>query len=120
MAFRHALPLLRIAAVAGCSTSSDGSEGADNDLTGTTSAERAIHFEGQVFVAPDANDDAIKTAIAREVKTAIGALRQPMVSINDRGAHANLDQTKWTKRVVTLKEADSRTSQVTRVTYKYD
>src|SRR3954469_25800134 len=100
MPCRHAIPLLCSAVIAGCSASDDGSDGSNSDLTGTTSAERAIHFEGQVFVAPDANDDAIRTAVAREVKTAIGALRQPMVSINDRAAHENLAQTKWTKRTV--------------------
>jgi len=118
------LSLLLLSSLAlGCSAAAD--DGADStavDLTGTTSAERAIHFEGQVYVAPDASDDAIKTAIAREVKTAIGALRIPSVSINDRGATHNLDPSSWTKRVLTLEDPahPDQTSSVMRVTYKYN
>jgi hypothetical protein len=122
----RALLALSFAALAACSSSSSSDDGdnesSDSDLTGTTSAERAIHFESQVYVAPDANDDAIRTAIARQVKTAIGALRQPKVSINDRGAQSNLDPSKWTKRVLTVKDPanPSQTSQIMRVTFKYD
>ncbi len=110
------------ALVAACAPPIDDSDNGAADLTGTTSAERAIHFEGQVFVAADASDDAVKIAIAREVKTAIGALRQPMVSIDDRGSLHNLDPAKWTKKVLTLKDPanPAQTSQVMRVTYKYD
>ncbi len=108
---------------AACSSPQDDDESAADDLTGTTSAERAIHFESQVYVAPDASDDQIKIAIARQVKTAIGALRMPKVSINDRGAQSNLDPSKWTKRVLTLKDPANPaagTSQIMRVTFPYD
>src|SRR5205085_6025147 len=108
------LSLAAAALLAACSASTDDSDNGAADLTGTTSAERAIHFEGQIVVPADANDDAIKTAIAREVKTAIGALRQPMVSIDDRGALHNLDPAKWTKRALTLKDG-AAASQVMRV-----
>ena len=69
----------------------------DEPLTGTTGVERGIHFEGTVIVAESASDEAIRVAIARQVKTAIGALRDPKVSLNDRAARSNLD--KWTKQV---------------------
>ncbi|HEY8073849.1 MAG TPA: hypothetical protein VIF62_07065, partial [Labilithrix sp.] len=119
-------PLIFAAFVVACAAPADDSDSTADDLTGTTSAERDIHFEGQVFVAADANDDAVKTAIAREVKTAIGALRMPMVSIDDRGSLHNLDPAKWTKRVLTVKDpananpVGAPASQVMRVTYKYD
>ena len=119
-----ALAALVASSAAACSDAPPGenAEEASSDLTGTTSAERAIHFESQVYVAPDASDDAIRVAIARQVKTAIGALRSPKVAINDRAAQSNLDPSKWTKRTLTLRDPaqPATTSQITRVTFKYD
>ncbi len=108
---------------AGCSGAASDDEVADSPLTGTTSAERGIHFEGQVYVATSASDDDIRTSIAREVKTAIGALRDPKVSINDRGASNALDTAKWTKRslsVVDPKNPAAPPGETLRVTYRYD
>lgn len=99
----------------------EGASSADDDqLTGTTSAERPIHFEGIVYLRDGASDDDIRGAIAREVKTAIGALRQPMVSINDRAARSNLSN--WTKQTMTVVDPANPAStwNVTKVTYKYD
>jgi hypothetical protein len=83
--------------------------GSDEALTGTTGVERGIHFEGTVIVPESASDDAIRTAIARQVKSAIGALRDPRVSLNDRAARSNLNN--WTKQVA---------NGYAKVTYKYD
>jgi hypothetical protein len=114
-----------LAALAACSSSDEPIEqsaSGSEDLTGTTSAERPIHFESQVYVAVGASDDVIKTAIARQVKTAIGALRLPKVSLNDRAAQSNLDPSRWTRRVLTVKDPASpaNTSQIQRVTFTYD
>ena len=111
------------ALLAGCSASPAADESATtgDDLTGTTSAERPIHFSSQVYVPTDASDDAIKVAIAREVKTAIGALRMPKVALNDRAAETNLDPSKWTRRTLTLRDpATGATSQIQRITFPYD
>ena len=114
-----------LATLAACSATDapvEASASGSEDLTGTTSAERPIHFESQVYVAVGASDDVIKTAIARQVKTAIGALRQPKVSLDDRAAQSNLDPSRWTKRVLTVKTPASpaATSQIQRVTFTYD
>ena len=124
---RFAFSLAGVALVIGsvaCSAPSDGDENAtsgDNDLTGTTSAERPIHFSSQVYVPVDASDDAIKVAIARQAKTAIGALRLPKVALNDRASQTNLDASKWTRRTLTLRDPGTgTTSQIQRVTFPYD
>ncbi|MBL8719273.1 MAG: hypothetical protein JNL79_25025, partial [Myxococcales bacterium] len=78
----------------------DESQLGDDALTGVTSAERGIHFEGRVYVDAAANDDVVRTAIARQVKTALGALRQPKVALNDRASRANTDPAKWARVVV--------------------
>src|SRR5581483_5786235 len=88
----------------------------EDDLTGTTGAERPIAFQGYVYVDPSATDDAIKVAIARQVKTAIGALRDTKVSLDDRGARSNLDPSKWTRTVVTV---DGTQTKLLKVTYPY-
>jgi len=110
-------------AAAGCNLhASEGSSGAD-PLTGVTSSERGIHFQSAVYVPVDASDDAIKAAIARQVKTAIGALRTPKVSLDDRGARSNLDPAKWTKKVLSVVDPANRNTparQVLRVTFPYD
>jgi hypothetical protein len=91
----------------------------DDSLTGTTSAERGIHFEGTVYAPVDASDDAIRIAIARQVKTAIGALRQPKVALNDRAARSNVDPAKWTKTLLDVVDGSS-TSKILKVTFRYD
>jgi hypothetical protein len=123
--------LLRLAAVAAmttlaaCSaetTGADAENGAD-DLTGTTATERGIHFQSYVYLRDGATDDEIRVAIARQVRTAIGALRDPKVALNDRGARSNLDPSKWTRRtldVVDPANAGAAPQKVLRVTFPYD
>jgi hypothetical protein len=107
-----------------CSPSAGDDTGTtDNHLTGANSAQRGIHFQSYVYVPTTASDADIQTAIARQVKTAIGALRQPEVSINDRDAQNNLDPSTWTRQTVTLVDptnASAATSQLQRVTYPYN
>ena len=75
-----------MSALAACSSAegTDPENGSD-DLTGTSSSERGIHFQSYVYVRDGASDDEIRTAIARQIRTAIGALRTK-VALNDRGA----------------------------------
>ncbi len=91
-------------------------------LTGITGVERGIHFEGVVHVDPSASDAQIAVAVAREVKTAIGALRTPKVALDDRAARTNVDPSKWKKRI--LRVVDPKTgaavSSVLEVTFRYD
>ena len=94
----------------------------DDRLTGVTSAERGIHFQSYVYVPVDASDGAIAIAIARQVKTAIGALRMPRVSLDDRAAQSNLDPRSWTKKLLTVVDGvdGSLSRPVLRVSFEYD
>lgn len=88
-------------------------------LTGLGGAERAIHFQGYVYVAAGSADSVIQSAIARQVRTAIGALRALRVSLNDRGARNALDPARWTRSTLTVADpAGARP--VLRVVYRYD
>src|SRR5438445_13800598 len=95
---RFAWILLVSALMLACSD--DGATSMNDDLTGTSSVERPVSFTSWVYVAPSASDAEISTAIAREIKTALGALRATKVAFDDRGAQSNLDPSKWTRTPV--------------------
>lgn len=122
----RALLLLASLAVGGCAVTADHGQPSEQDvtgdkpLTGVTGVERGIHFQGIVNVPTDATDDAIRFAIAREVKSSLGALRQPKVSLDDRGAQHNLDPSKWTRRVLDVVAAGKPTTKIQQVTFSYD
>jgi hypothetical protein len=108
--------------VGGCSVVADDASSED-DLTGTSASERGIHFQSYVHVREGASDDEIRAAIARQVRTAIGALRAPKVSLNDRGARSNLDPARWTRKVLSVVDPASAATppaKVLRVTFPYD
>lgn len=131
--FASFAPLLTTAALAlaGCALPA-GQEGEaqldpssdESALTGTTGVERGVHFQGVVYLPEGAGDDAVKLAIARQVKTAIGALRAPKVSLNDRGALANLAPAKWQRRTLSVLDPARPDAPATRkvlaVSYQYD
>ena len=106
-----------------CSSSgeSDATSAGDH-LTGANSAQRGFHFQSYLYAPTTASDHDIQIAIARQVKSGIGALRQPEVSMNDRDSQHNLDPSKWTRQVMTVVDPanPSSTSQVLKVTYPYD
>jgi hypothetical protein len=128
MSLRRFLPLATLALASACALPGrhEQEEGAStnaDDLTGVTSVERGIHFQGQVVVPSGSSDDVIATAIAREVKTAIGALRSPKVSLADRAARSNLDPTRWTRAELTVVDPahpDAPAQRVLRVSFPYD
>ena len=106
----------------GCSAPSGDEATSADDLTGVTSTERPIELTSYVYVDPSANDGVIKAAIARQIKTALGALRQPKVSLNDRGAQSNLDPSKWTRTtldVVDPSNPNAPAKKVLKVTFPY-
>ena len=106
----------------GCSAPSADEATSADDLTGVTSTERPIELTSYVYVDPSANDGVIKAAIARQIKTALGALRQPKVSLNDRGAQSNLDPSKWTRTtldVVDPSNPNAPAKKVLKVTFPY-
>jgi len=113
---------LAAALAVGCSAPSGDADSSSDDLTGVTGTERPITFTSYVYVAPTATNGDIQTAIARQVKTALGALRQPKVSLNDRAAQSNLDASKWTRTtldVVDPANPSAPATKVLKVTFPY-
>lgn len=117
------VPLAVALGVSCVGTADDEGTTDTSDLTGTTSVERGIQFQAWVYVPVDSSDDAIKIAIARQVKTAIGALRSPKVALNDRASQANLEASKWVRETLQVFDAKSPkqpVGSVLRVRYAYD
>ncbi|HEX7603355.1 MAG TPA: hypothetical protein VF316_17170 [Polyangiaceae bacterium] len=113
---------LAAALAVGCSAPSGDTDSSSDDLTGVTSTERPITFTSFVYVDPSASNGDIQTAIARQVKTALGALREPKVSLDDRAAQSNVDPNKWT--LTTLDVVDpanpgAPAKKVLKVTFPY-
>jgi hypothetical protein len=95
----------------------------NTDLTGVTSAQRGFHFQSYVYVPTTASDADIQTAIAREVKSAIGPLRTPEVAFNDLNAENNLDPKTWTRTTLTVVDPTNpgaTPTQVVRITFPYN
>jgi hypothetical protein len=118
-----ALALLPALAAACTASPPAPSATGSQDLTGISGVERGVHFQGQVFVATTASDADIAGAVAREVKTALGALQQPEVSIEDRGATNALSPSKWTRQTVAVVDPSNPgapPASLVRVTYQYD
>lgn len=118
---KQLIGILACFAMAACGAS-PGDPASEDELTGTTGVERPISFEGYVDVDPTAGDSDIRAEIARQVKTALGALRAPKVSLDDRAAQHNVDPSKWTRTLVDVVDPSNPAAvqrQVLRVTYPY-
>ena len=98
----------------------------DGELTSATGVERAVQFASYVYVDPGASDEVIGATIARQVKTALGALRASQIGLRDRAASNARVPSKWTRETVTVGDpsapsaggAGART--LLRVRYTYD
>ena len=112
----RALPLLALfVAAAGCGDV-DVDPSTEDGLSTATGQVATIEWDGYVDVAPDADVATIQRAIQRQVKSAIGALRQPEVAIQDRDALRNIAAETWRRETLTV--AGTSTT-VQRVRYHY-
>src|SRR6476646_12189017 len=108
-----------LVALAGCSGATV--QGTNGELTSVGGTAQTITWDGFVYVDPVADDPTIQAVIARQVKSALGALREKSIGISDRGALHNLDPAGWTREPLTV--VDPRTgdeqARVVRVRYHY-
>src|SRR5690349_15361163 len=72
-----------------CLDGADTGTGAD-DLTSVDGVEHTIDLDAFVDVPSGAGDDVVKDAIHRELKSALGALRERGIGVADRDAQRNL------------------------------
>src|SRR5438067_959667 len=115
--------LLSVLWVAGCSGAvlkdGNGAESGD-DLTSVGGTTKQIDWDSFVYVAGDADVATIQAAVAKQVKSSLGALREIGIGIADRGALHNLDPATWTRDSVNVIDAGGpATGSVQRVRYHY-
>jgi hypothetical protein len=116
------MSLLRLACIASllsaCVDVEPGSAG--DELTSVEGAELAIEWESFVYVPAGASDDEARRAVQRQVKSALGALRELGIGIQDRDARSNLDASGWARTRLDVVDAGGATAgAVDRVTYHY-
>jgi hypothetical protein len=100
----------------------DPISGEPEEITSASGLERRIEWDGYVYVGAGADVPTIQRVIQRQVKSAIGALRQPEIAIQDRDALSNIDPSGWTRENLTAIDPANPTGprfQVQRVRYKY-
>ncbi len=127
-ALRSALPTVAALTLAACSGTPDpsGAEavvGGQEELTSTTGVERPVQFASYVYVDEGASNEVIGAAIARQVKTALGALRAPQIGLRDRAASNARQPAKWSREIVTVvdpKTPAAAPRRLQRVRYTYD
>lgn len=113
--------LIIVLALGGCSGAvvKDGS-GTSDDLTSVGGTAKTIDWDSFVYVAPSADVPTIQAAIAKQVKSSLGALREIGVGISDRGALHNLDPSGWTRDTLAVIDGSGHTTgNVLRVRYHY-
>jgi hypothetical protein len=115
---------LALAACSGAPNEGAESPIADEaELTSTSGAERPVQFASYVYVPVGSSNEVIGAAIARQVKTALGALRAPQIGLRDRAATNARAPQKWTRETVTVvdpKAPSAAPQQLLRVRYTYD
>jgi hypothetical protein len=88
-------------AVCAAACSNDGAVTSDDDLTSVTARERALEFQGIVYVKPGAADSTIAKAVQEQTRTAFGSLRTQQVAVNTRELKA-VDPATFKRREVTV------------------
>jgi hypothetical protein len=97
-----------------------GSSSTGDDLTSVGGNEYVIDFDAFVDVAPGASDDVVKGAIHRQLKSALGALREQGIGVADRDAVRNLaNPTLVRTRLAVVRGDGSVSHEVDRVRYHY-
>ncbi len=97
-----------------------GSGSTDDDLTSVGGREFVIDWDGFVDVAPGASDDVVKGQIHRQLKSALGALREQGIGVADRDGIRNLANPALTRARFSVVRADGTVwHDVERVRYHY-
>jgi len=111
--------LVALASGFACVDESATASGAD-DLTSVDGIEHTIDLDAFVDVPSGANDDAVKDAIHRELKSALGALRERGIGVADRDGQRNLAGAVLVRTPLAVIATDGATlRQVDRVRYHY-
>lgn len=104
-----------------CGADVPRSTSTDLPLTSLTARERALSFEGVVYVEPGASDAEILETARAQTRSAFGALLHLDVAVQTREV-GNIDERSFKKRKVTVIDPDDPRDEgraMTEVTYEY-
>jgi hypothetical protein len=109
------------AALGGCSDAGQDVSTEDDDLTSLTARQRRLGFSGVVYVAPEAAERTIMSAVQAQTKSAFGALLNVKIAVKSREI-ADVDPVTFKKRLVTVRNPDDpadRGEKKLEVRYRY-
>jgi hypothetical protein len=110
--------ILVAASLLACTDPGDaGSEG--DELTSVQGLEHTIDFDAFVDVPAGASDDAVRGAIHRQLKSALGALRERGIGVADRDAQRNLAAATLARTGLDVVQRGAVVGRVDRVRYHY-
>jgi len=95
-----------------------------DDLTSKAAVERNLTIKSFVYVAENASDYTVKSAVTRQIRTAFGPLRIAKISVDDRELKNNVDPTTFTSQQVEVMKKDAQgnltsVKKVKKVSYTY-
>jgi hypothetical protein len=111
------LPCLLALPAAACAILDDGAE--SDDLTSVQGLEHTIDFDAFVDVPAGASDDIVRGAVHRQLKSALGALRERGIGVADRDAQRNLATASLTRTGLDVVAGGATVGRVDRVRYHY-
>jgi hypothetical protein len=116
--------LLLFFALGGCAGGvlKDGTAAQQNgDLTSIGGIAKQIDWDSFVYVPAGADTTTVQTAIVRQIKSSLGALREVGIGISDRAAQHNLDPATFIRDTVTVVDVTTgrATGTLDRVRYHY-
>ncbi len=112
-----ALALVVLAATA-CTEADDAASDGD-DLTSVQGLEHTIDFDAFVDVPAGAADDVVRGAIHRQLKSALGALRERGIGVADRDAQRNLAAGGTVRSALDVIRPGAAAERIERVRYHY-
>jgi hypothetical protein len=86
-------------------------------ITGLSGIERSISFQAEVIVDSLSSDQEIASAIAMQLKTAIGSLRREGISLSSREPRSALLPDTWQRTLLTTSPGGKT---ILKVKYRYD
>ncbi len=101
-----------------CVDGLDGGASSD-DLTSLEGDDFTIEWEGYVYVPRGADDGTVRWHIQRQIKSALGALREIGIGIADRDAHEFLAALPIARNPLVVMDGGTRVADIDRVVYHY-
>ncbi|HTM19670.1 MAG TPA: hypothetical protein VL172_04155 [Kofleriaceae bacterium] len=115
---RLAFACLALTCASACVDDLDGRSAGD-PLSSAEGVQFTIEWDGYVYVPRGADDGTVKWHMQRQIKSALGALREAGIGIADRDAQRFLGANPVARTPLTVVDGGATVAEIDRVTYHY-